>query len=80
MAHIQIRRSRYKSTSVYVVAKAGSGVGVEFRARSGSGEPETGPKELGVVVIRILAGFFLFAVAPLGVKSSSSLLGPTEPL
>ena len=87
MASIQIRRSRCKSASVYVAAGAGSGAGVAFGAESGPGELEGGPRESGtgsgelrIAVSGALADPFPFAVAPLGMESSSGPLGMAEPL
>ena len=53
---------------------AGAGSRVDLGVETSSGEPRADPEELGVAVPNALAGFFLFAVAPLGAESSSGSL------
>ena len=74
---MQIRRSRCKSTSVYVAAGVGSGVEVNSGAGLGSREPGAGPRsgEPGVAVLGALVGHFPFTVAPLRVESLFGSLG-----
>ena len=62
-----------------MVAKSGLRAEVNLGARSSFREPGAGPKEPGVVVPGILAGFFLFLMASLGLESSSSLFRTAEP-